>query len=141
MNIAAEPSWGSSVPQEELKFLEDDPPWLLDEDHILAGPQRHQTDKKPWGPSLQQTIPHLEFQVGPADNGSAELLLRSKGPSSTDTDQQPAAPFRSLSQPTMPWLQQSGPHVQCQVAADPGSLDNCIHSMAPRPLSRARGPN
>lgn len=43
-------------------MLEDDLSWLLEKDHSLAGPQRPQTDKKLWGPSLQQTRSHLEFQ-------------------------------------------------------------------------------
>lgn len=43
-------------------MLENDPPWLLEEDHSLDDPQRPQTDEKPWGPSLQQPRSHLEFQ-------------------------------------------------------------------------------
>ena len=54
--------WNASVPKEELEILEDDPPWLLEKEHSLAGPQRPGTDRKPWRPSLQQTRSHMEFQ-------------------------------------------------------------------------------
>ena len=54
--------WNASVPKEELEILEDDPPWLLEKEHSLAGPQRPRTDRKPWRPSLQQTRSHMEFQ-------------------------------------------------------------------------------
>ena len=56
-------------------MLEDDPSWFLEEDHSLAGPQRPQADKKPWGPGLQQTRSHLEFQhVCPPSTLGSDLV-------------------------------------------------------------------
>ena len=49
--------WNASVPQEILEVLEDDPPWLLDEDHSLVGPQRPQTDRSPADPASSRRHP------------------------------------------------------------------------------------
>ena len=87
--------------------------------------------------SVNPSHPNLSnfSRAGPVDNGSSELVLL---PLRTLTTI-PEPHFVPLLGPPRPGTSRGGPHVQRQ-AADPGLLDYCVNSVAPWPLSGARGP-